>query len=268
LSEGSVADGPGAEVDRVFAIGVEVGVLQRRDAFKLTSGDELALGAELVDRELRVDGVPDHDRVDDESQAERLLLLLVGVAVPRLAFVGVEQDAPQPVEVLALVQLPPVPSAELLVAEPFEDEVRLDQPPVFLQRSGDRVPRPAGLEAEEQQRRGRPPVLERRGEAEQRVAVRGDELGPEAVAEQFAGLAGREGAVLVEALAVQITGSLGRSGDRAGRRRRRSSRCSRACPWCAPRSPARFVAEDPVEGVGRVADVGRDHPAVVLAVLV
>ena len=64
--------------------------MQRRDGLELAAGDELAFGAEPVDRELGVDGVPDDDRVDDQGEAERLFLLLVGVAVPGLPFVGVD----------------------------------------------------------------------------------------------------------------------------------------------------------------------------------
>jgi len=57
-----------------------------------SAGDELAVGAELVEHALRVDGVPDDDRVDHDRKAERLLALLVCGALAEMAFVGSSQD--------------------------------------------------------------------------------------------------------------------------------------------------------------------------------
>ena len=54
-------------------------------------------------------------------------------------------------ELVAFVQLPADPAAELLVFEPGEDEVSLHQPPVLLQGAGERVAAAAGLQPGEQQ---------------------------------------------------------------------------------------------------------------------
>lgn len=98
--------------------------------------------------------------------------------------------------------------------------------------------------------------------------MRDDQLGPEAVAEQLAGLARRAGAVLVEALAVQITDpgdepeveEVVGGEDHLG--------VAVRVGGVLLDLQGGLVVEDPVQGVGRVADVGGDHPAVVLAVLV
>jgi hypothetical protein len=54
----------------------------------LAGGDQLAVGTELVDRVLGVDGVSGDDRVDDDREAERLLALPFWGAVADVAFVG------------------------------------------------------------------------------------------------------------------------------------------------------------------------------------
>ena len=94
--------------------------------------------------------------------------LLLGGAVADVAFVGVEEEPAQGVELFAFIELATDTPAELLVDEPGEREVRLDQPPVFLQRPGERVPAAAGLQAGEQQRRRSPPVPRRCGDAARR----------------------------------------------------------------------------------------------------
>ena len=66
----------------------------------------VVVAAELVEHALGVDGVPGDDRVDDDRVAERLLALRLGHALPDMTFVGVEDRAPQRVQLLALVQLP------------------------------------------------------------------------------------------------------------------------------------------------------------------
>jgi hypothetical protein len=63
---------------------------------------------------LGVNGVPDDDRVDDDREAERLLGLLLGVALADVPFVGVEDGATQRVELLALVELAADSLAQLL----------------------------------------------------------------------------------------------------------------------------------------------------------
>lgn len=60
-----------------------------------------------------------------------MLSLLFRRAVADVALVGgIEGMAAQRMELLALVELAADPLAQLLVDQPREDEVRLDQPPV------------------------------------------------------------------------------------------------------------------------------------------
>ena len=74
-----------------------------------------------------------------------------------MTFVGVEDRAPEGVELLAFVELPADPGAKLLVGEPGEDEVRLDEAPVLLQGLGERVAAAAGLQAGESSEAGAHP---------------------------------------------------------------------------------------------------------------
>jgi hypothetical protein len=113
------------------AVEVDVSAGERGDPLDFATGDQLSFRLELVENALDVDGVPDDDRVADDREAERLLGLLLGGPLLDVPFVGVEDGAAQGVELLALVELPTDPLAELLVGQPGEDEVRLDQPPVF-----------------------------------------------------------------------------------------------------------------------------------------
>jgi hypothetical protein len=89
-------------------------VRERGDVLDLAGRDQLARGAELVEDALRVHGVPGDDRVDDDRQAERLLALLFRCPLTDVALVGVEDRAAERVELLAFVQLPPDPGAELV----------------------------------------------------------------------------------------------------------------------------------------------------------
>jgi hypothetical protein len=115
----------------------------------LAGGDQLAAGAELVEDALGVDSVPSDDCVDDDREAERLFALLFRGALPDVPLVGVEDRPPERVELLALVQLSPDAGSQLLVGEPIEHEVCLDQPAVLLQRLSEWVAPRTGLEAGE-----------------------------------------------------------------------------------------------------------------------
>jgi hypothetical protein len=92
----------------------------------LAGGDVLAGGQQLVEDALDVDGVPSDDRITDDRQAQGLLGLLLGGALADVSLVGVEDRASERVQLLALVELAADPAAQLLIAEPCEDEVRLD----------------------------------------------------------------------------------------------------------------------------------------------
>ena len=118
----SVESGRG--VEGVVAVEVDVLVGQRGDVFDLAGGDQLASGAEVVEDVLVVDRVPSDDRVDDDREAECLFGLLLGSALTDVAFVGVEGRAAQRVQLLALVELATDATAEFLVGEPVEYEVR------------------------------------------------------------------------------------------------------------------------------------------------
>ena len=47
--------------------------------------DEVSLLAELVERGIHIDGVPEHDYVDDQSQGAEPVFLPLTIALPQLA---------------------------------------------------------------------------------------------------------------------------------------------------------------------------------------
>jgi hypothetical protein len=82
----------GGEVEEVAAVGVDVGVQDRREPSERVVGHELAAGgAEVVERGLDVARVPGHDGVEDQREAGGVA---VGVCVvAQLVAVG-ERDSP------------------------------------------------------------------------------------------------------------------------------------------------------------------------------
>ena len=152
--------------------------------------------------------------------------------------------------------------------EPREDEVRLDQPPEIPARPSQWVATRSGLQPGKQQRRRRPPVPQRRGEADQLVPVGVDQVVAELVLEQLSRVEGDGRAMAVELLSVEVTdswsepeaeevvGAEDHLGVPVG-----VGRVLRDWQNCV-------VIEDPVQDVRRIADGRGDDLARALAVLI
>ena len=66
---------------------------QGREPGDVCGPDLVSLGAELVDRRIHVDRVPEHDEVDHEPKRTELVLLALAVALAELAPLAMEDDA-------------------------------------------------------------------------------------------------------------------------------------------------------------------------------
>ena len=116
LAGGAVASGvrlkPCLDLEAVLAVRVDVFVAGRREPGDVLLVHRLALGPELLDHRGHVDRVPGHHRVGHQVQAARLVPQLLLLLLPERALVGEQQELPQAVQGLALVELgvdpPPV----------------------------------------------------------------------------------------------------------------------------------------------------------------
>jgi uncharacterized protein (DUF58 family) len=80
------------------AVEVDVPAHVRREALEVGIEDGVASRAQVADGVVEVDGVPQRDRVQDESERAELVFHPVSVAVAQLAFATVERG---PAEVVA-----------------------------------------------------------------------------------------------------------------------------------------------------------------------
>lgn len=74
----------------------------------------VAFVGELVENFLVVNGVPGYYRICKEVETQGLISLIFRISFFHLAFSGEEQEAPQGVQVLALVELPTNAFSEVL----------------------------------------------------------------------------------------------------------------------------------------------------------
>jgi hypothetical protein len=95
--------------------------------------------------------------------AARLIGLVLGLRPAHLPLVGEEQEPPQGVQRLPLVQLDADPASVCLAAEVPQDEQRPGHPTVFLQGSGQGVATRVRLELADQQHGGHVTPLQHAG---------------------------------------------------------------------------------------------------------
>lgn len=129
-------------------------------------------------------GVEGRHAVHDQGEAQRLGGLIDELAVADMAVVGEQDGVPHALEVLPLVELAPDPLSELGALQVAQDEQGLDEPAVFLDRSGEGILAGERLELGEQQRRQHGPLVDGGTESEQGIPVVDDPAGVRPVAEQ------------------------------------------------------------------------------------
>ena len=62
---------------------------ERRQPGNIVGQDLVSLGPELIERRIHVNGVPEHDEVDDESERTKLVLLSLAIALAQFAALAV-----------------------------------------------------------------------------------------------------------------------------------------------------------------------------------
>src|SRR3546814_15966721 len=93
----------------------------------------MTFGAELVERGVDVDRVPEHDQIDDEPKRAELIFLPFAVTLTKLTALAVEYGAGELVTDLAPVELDQDASpVGFVIAEPQHVE-RLDEAAKFLE---------------------------------------------------------------------------------------------------------------------------------------
>src|SRR3954452_7712026 len=121
----------------VAAEHVDVPEAQGREPGDVFGPDLVSLGAELVDRRIHVDRVPEHDEVDHEPKRAELVLLALAVALAELAPLAMEDDAGELVTALAAVELHQDAPAVALVVDEAQQVERLHQAAQFLECAGE-----------------------------------------------------------------------------------------------------------------------------------
>jgi len=107
LAEWSQSSPPatGLNVELILTVHIDVSPERRRDVSQVVIVDSKALSSGGLERFGHVHRVPGDDRVGRQVQAEHLRRLVFELRATDLALIGEEQEAPEVVELLALVQL-------------------------------------------------------------------------------------------------------------------------------------------------------------------
>lgn len=136
----------GFDVEGVGAVEVDVVVQGRRQVRDRLVSRRVSFCPEGGECVIDLGRVPEHGGVCHEGEAECLVDLVIEVALADISLVGEEHVAAQCVQALALVQLPPHPTPQLLVGDVSARVDRADEPAVFVQRSGEGVLAAAGVD--------------------------------------------------------------------------------------------------------------------------
>ena len=135
-------------------------------------------------RRVHVDGIPIDDRIGEQVQASCLVRLLGELLAADLAFPGEEEESPEHVNRLALVELNCDPPAILLVLEVSKDEDGLAQASILLEGSRQLVLTLTGLQLADEhpeiqttleELRGVTAVEKRDGEASYTITLERDQ---------------------------------------------------------------------------------------------
>jgi len=113
----------------------------------------VSAGAELVQRRIHINRVPEHDDVDFQTEGVELIFLVFAIAPPRRPALAVEPHAGKLMATLDAIKLhldsPPV----CLVLNVSKKVKRLHEPPHLLQRAGEFGWPVLGLQRADQTRR-------------------------------------------------------------------------------------------------------------------
>ena len=133
--EFAARDGVG-QGEGVAAKHVDVLEAERRQAGHVLWAHVEALGAELVQRRVHVDRVPEHDDVDHKAQGPELVLLALAVALAQFAALAVEHSTGKLMPALAAVELHQDAAPVCLVVDVGQQVEALDHAAPLLQGAG------------------------------------------------------------------------------------------------------------------------------------
>ena len=157
-------------------INIDVSPERRRDVSQVVIVEGNTVSSDGIERLRHVHRVPRDDRVGCQVQAEHLGRLVFELRATDLALIGEEQEAPQIVELLALVQLATDGSAIFRIVQATDDVDRLDQAPVLLKRPHQGVLTAIALKLADQERRGDPAHFHRAGHARHVIPASQDKV--------------------------------------------------------------------------------------------
>jgi hypothetical protein len=84
---------------------VDVLEAERRQPGNIVGQYLVPLGPELIERRIHVNGVPEHDEVDDESERTKLVLLSLAIAQAQFSTLAMKEDAGELMASFAPIEL-------------------------------------------------------------------------------------------------------------------------------------------------------------------
>ena len=78
---------------------------ERRQPGNIVGQYLVPLGPELIERHIHVNGVPEHDEVDDESERTKLVLLSLAIALAQFSTLAMKEDAGELMASFAPIEL-------------------------------------------------------------------------------------------------------------------------------------------------------------------
>jgi hypothetical protein len=78
---------------------------ERRQPGNIVGQYLVPLGPELIERRIHVNGVPEHDEVDDESERTKLVLLSLAIAQAQFSTLAMKEDAGELMASFAPIEL-------------------------------------------------------------------------------------------------------------------------------------------------------------------
>jgi hypothetical protein len=164
---------------------VDVLETEGRQPGNVVGQDLVSLGPELIERRIHVNGVPEHDEVDDESERTKLVLLSLAIALAQFAALAMEEDAGELMASFATVELDEDASAIAVVVDKAQQVKRLDEAAQLLQSASEFCGPVVGLQGAGESAGAHHAKFQRTGKAQQVISVLGDQPQVDLIAGQI-----------------------------------------------------------------------------------
>lgn len=100
----------------------------------------------MVDGDVHIDRVPEHDDIDDQAERSELILLAFAIALAQFAALSMKDDAGELVAAFAAIELDEDTASVAFIVDESQEVERFDEPPEFLQGAGQARRSIVGLE--------------------------------------------------------------------------------------------------------------------------